>query len=85
VIQFFTGPKNIRCGHTEDATQLNQTVLLSRIVEVVTSKDVTQHKCFVESRRRRGHTERRDSTKLIYRVGSGGVVRVVTGVTPPGL
>ncbi len=48
----------------KDATQLNQTVLLSRVVEVVPPKDATQQNCFVESRRRRGHTERRDSTKL---------------------
>ena len=55
----------------KDATQLNQTVLLSRVVEVVTPKDATQQNCFVEMSRVVAVVTPKDATQPNCLVESG--------------
>ena len=61
-----------------DATQLNRTVLLRRVVDVFTPSNATHQNCLVEMRRSRVHTNRLDSTKRFRCVTSFGVNTLMT-------
>ena len=68
---------------SHQATQLNRTVLLRRVVDVFTPSNATHQNCLVEmrwdaSRRSRVHTKRRDSTKRFRCVASVGVNTITT-------
>ena len=67
------GLQYVLCGAVppKDATQLNQTVLLSRVVEVVTPKDATQQNCFVEMSRVVAVVTPKDATQQNCLIESG--------------